>query len=83
MQVTRTPAVTSISPAFANLPQSSVRPRNTQASLDCGKLNHTKPFKQVFGERFVSAYQEVKENEMEQYRKVISSWEREHLLLNV
>ncbi len=48
-----------------------------------GKLNYTKPFKQVFGERFVSAYQEVKENEMEQYRKVISSWEREHLLLNV
>ena len=47
------------------------------------KLNYTKPLKQVFGERFVSAYQEVKEHEMTQYRKVISSWEREHLLLNV
>ncbi len=47
------------------------------------KLNYTKPFKQVFGERFVEAYQEVKEFEMEQYREVISSWEREFLLLNV
>ncbi len=47
------------------------------------KLNYTKPFKQAMGERFVDAYQEVKEFEMEQYRKVISSWEREFLLLNV
>lgn len=47
------------------------------------KLNYTKPLKQVFGERFVSAFQEVKEYEMQQYRTVISSWEREFLLLNV
>lgn len=47
------------------------------------KLNYTRPLKQVFGERFVSAYQEVKEYEMRQYRTVISSWEREFLLLNV
>lgn len=47
------------------------------------KLNYTKPLKQVFGERFIDAYQGVKEEEMEQYRKVISSWEREFLLLNV
>ena len=47
------------------------------------KLNYTKPFKQVFGERFVETYQSVKDFEMEQYRKVISSWEREFLLLNV
>ncbi len=47
------------------------------------KLNYTKPLKQVFGERFVSAYQEVKDYEMQQYRTVISSWEREFLLLNV
>jgi len=47
------------------------------------KLNYTKPLKQLFGERFIDAFQGVKEEEMEQYRKVISSWEREFLLLNV
>ena len=34
-------------------------------------------------ERFAEAYQDVKNEEMQQYRKVISSWEREFLLLNV
>jgi glutamine synthetase len=47
------------------------------------KLNYTKSLKQVFGERFVEAFQDVKFEEMQQYRKVISSWEREFLLLNV
>ncbi|MGI9414181.1 MAG: hypothetical protein ACR2PM_10965 [Hyphomicrobiales bacterium] len=47
------------------------------------KLNQNKALKQVLGERFVTAFQEVKEYEMEQYRRVISSWEREFLLLNV
>lgn len=47
------------------------------------KLNYTKPLKQVFGERFIDAFLGVKEEEMEQYRRVISSWEREFLLLNV
>ena len=35
------------------------------------------------GERFVIAYAAVKENEYETFLQVISSWEREHLLLNV
>ena len=56
-------------------------PLNLEEALN--KLNYTKPLKQVFGERFVTTYQDVKEYEMVQYRKVISSWEREHLLLNV
>lgn len=47
------------------------------------KLNYTKPLKQVFGEKFVEAFQDVKEYEMQQYRTVISSWEREFLLQNV
>jgi glutamine synthetase len=47
------------------------------------KLNYTKPFKKVFGQRFVDTFQEVKEKELQQYRRVISSWEREFLLLNV
>ena len=42
-----------------------------------------KPLVEVFGERFVAAYGAVKENEYETFSRVISSWEREHLLLNV
>jgi glutamine synthetase len=47
------------------------------------KLGHSRPLKQLFGERFIDAFYGVKEEEMEQYRRVISSWEREFLLLNV
>ncbi len=56
-------------------------PLNLEEAMN--KLNYTKPLKQLFGERFTAVYQEVKEYELEQYRKVISSWEREYLLLNV
>ncbi len=41
------------------------------------------PLVDLFGERFVAAYVAVKENEHETFARVISSWEREHLLLNV
>ena len=37
----------------------------------------------VLGEAFVSAFTIVKEAEYEVFLQVISSWEREHLLLNV
>ncbi len=37
----------------------------------------------VLGPRFVTAYSAVKEKEYETYFRVISSWEREFLLLNV
>ena len=47
------------------------------------KLGHTKSLKTVLGQRFVDTFQEVKEKELQQYRRVISSWEREFLLLNV
>ena len=47
------------------------------------KLNYTKPLKLALGEKFVEAYNDVKLQEMQHYRKVISSWEREYLLLNV
>jgi len=56
-------------------------PINLEEALD--KLNYTKPLKQVLGEKFVEAYQDVKFEEMQHYRRVISSWEREYLLLNV
>ena len=43
----------------------------------------TKPIKDTLGESFVEAVTLVKETELDAYQQVISSWEREHLLLNV
>jgi glutamine synthetase len=37
----------------------------------------------IFGERFLRAYSAVKLDEFEEFNQVISSWEREHLLLQV
>jgi glutamine synthetase len=37
----------------------------------------------VLGEAFVTVYTEVKEVEVAEFMKVISPWEREHLLLHV
>jgi len=56
-------------------------PRHQADAL--GKLNHAKPLKEVLGERFVKALIEVKNAEYDLYQQVISSWERENLLLNV
>jgi glutamine synthetase len=56
-------------------------PISLDEALD--KLNYTKPMKQTLGERFAEAYNDVKFQEMQHFRKVISSWEREYLLLNV
>jgi glutamine synthetase len=56
-------------------------PINLDEALD--KLNYTKSLKKVLGEKFVEAYQDVKFEEMQHFRRVISSWEREYLLLNV
>ncbi len=47
------------------------------------KLATCRPLREVFGEDFVAALIAVKEAEHEAYQRVISSWEREHLLLNV
>jgi len=38
---------------------------------------------QIFGELFLRAYTAVKCDEFEQFNRVVSSWEREHLLLQV
>lgn len=47
------------------------------------QLDQCEPLKQVLGEKFVQAYIGVKSAEFETFNQVISSWEREHLLLNV
>lgn len=47
------------------------------------KLVQAKPLREILGEDFVEAFASVKECEWEAYQRVVSSWEREHLLLNV
>lgn len=56
-------------------------PRNIEDSLRL--LRECRPLIEILGERFVLAYSAVKESEYETFLQVISSWEREHLLLNV
>ncbi|MFK7867263.1 MAG: glutamine synthetase family protein [Alphaproteobacteria bacterium] len=56
-------------------------PRHQAEALH--KLQYSKPLKEVLGELFVKAYIEVKNTEYDLYQQVISSWERENLLLNV
>jgi glutamine synthetase len=46
-------------------------------------LRECRPLIEILGERFVLAYTAVKESEYDTFLRVISSWEREHLLLNV
>src|SRR6186713_658805 len=47
------------------------------------RLGESEPLVNVLGEAFVTAFTIVKEAEYEVFLQVISSWEREHLLLNV
>ena len=46
-------------------------------------LANTPELARVVGERFATIYRLVKELEYDEFMKVISSWEREHLLLHV
>ena len=56
-------------------------PRSLGESLDA--LESCEPLKAMLGPRFVRAYVSVKRKEYETFFRVISSWEREFLLLNV
>ncbi|WP_321502514.1 glutamine synthetase family protein [Breoghania sp.] len=47
------------------------------------ELQESQPLRTILGPRFVDAYVDVKNLEWHLYNKVISSWEREYLLLNV
>jgi len=46
-------------------------------------LQDSPEIQEVFGELFLRAYAAVKLDEFEEFNQVISSWEREHLLLQV
>jgi glutamine synthetase len=56
-------------------------PRSLGEALEL--LRHEKALAEVLGEDFVTVYTEVKEIEYAEFMKVISPWEREHLLLHV
>lgn len=47
------------------------------------RFSRSSGLKRVLGEDFVGVVSAVKDHELEAYQRVISSWEREHLLLNV
>ncbi len=61
--------------------------RRTQLPRSLGEalqlLRDEKDLAEVLGEAFVTVYTEVKEIEYAEFMKVISPWEREHLLLHV
>ncbi len=46
-------------------------------------LQESQEVRDIFGELFLRAYTAVKLDEFEEFNRVISSWEREHLLLQV
>ena len=56
-------------------------PRHFPEALD--KFASSKPLKDILGEDFVEAYTAVKKAEWDAYQRVVSSWEREYLLLSV
>ncbi len=56
-------------------------PRNLEDAIS--RLRQCAPMKAILGELFVTAFCEVKELEFATYSRVISSWEREHLMLLV
>lgn len=56
-------------------------PRSLNAAIDL--LRATPALHEVLGESFITLYLSVKELEYEEFMKVISPWERRHLLLHV
>ncbi len=56
-------------------------PRTLEGALD--RFSHCKPVKKLLGEDFFEVFYAIKECELFNYQSVISSWEREHLLLRV
>ncbi|MEE8274297.1 MAG: glutamine synthetase, partial [Alphaproteobacteria bacterium] len=56
-------------------------PRYLPDALD--GFRASKPLREVLGEEFVEVLIAVKRAEHDAYQRVISSWEREFLLLNV
>jgi glutamine synthetase len=56
-------------------------PRTLEEALE--RFRACKPVRDFLGETFFRAFVRIKEAELEAYQGVISSWERDHLLLKV
>ena len=56
-------------------------PRHLEDAIEL--LRACNPVRDILGVEFINAFCAVKELEYGTYNRVISSWEREHLLLNV
>jgi glutamine synthetase len=56
-------------------------PRTLEAALD--RFSSCKPVRNLLGEEFFEIFFAVKDHELFNYQSVVSSWEREHLLLRV
>ena len=56
-------------------------PRHLEDAIEA--MRACTPMRAVLGEAFVDAFCAVKELEYATYNRVISSWEREHLMLLV
>lgn len=56
-------------------------PRTLESALD--RFARCTPVKKLLGEDFFEVFYAIKETELFNYQSVISSWEREHLLLRV
>jgi glutamine synthetase len=56
-------------------------PRSLGEALDW--LRREPDLHEVLGKEFITIYTEIKELEFDEFMKVISPWEREHLLLHV
>jgi glutamine synthetase len=56
-------------------------PRSLDDALD--RFRNCEPVRDLLGNLFCNAYSTIKSHELEAYEGVISSWERDHLLLKV
>jgi len=77
--------IENLTPSEAEQGNAYILPRNVPTHLS-DALKHFEEndaVRSVLGDRFVDLFCVVKREELETYDQVISSWEREHLLLNV
>ena len=56
-------------------------PKTLEEALD--RFERCEPVREILGEPFCQAFTRIKEAELEAFQGVISSWERDHLLLKV
>ena len=64
-----------------DLEKQSEIPQNLEHALE--RMSESATLKQALGELFVRSYVEVKKAEYQNFKRVISSWERQHLLTTV